>query len=203
MISVDGRKIGQVIRPFRVTRSAVAAVAPAPGRGRPRGKPAGPFTVRVDPFQRAAVLTPQVVGYFVDRMGTRGRPAVPPEVIDNVRAGRLDRALEAATGSGHALATAFMQGISLYSRGDFEAAAVKFREAFKIDSEFFAAAFYLGACYAANGRDRDASAAWQTSLVSETDAPFVYALLADSLLRQRGDRPGARGARRSRRALAR
>jgi VWFA-related protein len=185
VISVDGRKLGQVIRPFRITRSAVAAAAPAPGRGRARGTPAGPFTVRVDPFQRATVLTPQVVGFFVDRMSAGGKTPAPPDVIDDVRAGRLDRALEAARGSGHALATAFLQGISLYARGDFEAAAVKFRESFKLDSEFFAAAFYLGACYAANGRDRDASAAWQTSLVSETDAPFIYTLLADSLLRQR------------------
>ena len=62
---------------------------------------------------------------------------------------------------------------------------MKFRESLKIDSEFFSAAFYLGACYAAGGRDRDAAAAWQTSLVSETDVPIVYALLGDALLRQR------------------
>jgi VWFA-related protein len=185
VISVDGRKIGQVVRPFRVTRSTTAAAAPAAVRSRPRGPAAGPFSVRVDSFQRGTVLTPQVVGFFVDRMGTAGGAPVPAEVTDHARAGRLDRAVEAANAAGHALATAFLQGLTLYSRGDLEPAAVKFREAIKIDSEFFPAAFYLGACYAAGGRDRDASAAWQTSLISDTDAPFVYTLLADALLRQR------------------
>ena len=46
-----------------------------------------------------------------------------------------------------------------------------------------AAAFYLGACYAAGGRDREAAGAWQTSLISEADARIVYEVLADAWLR--------------------
>jgi predicted Zn-dependent protease len=110
---------------------------------------------------------------------------MPAAAIEHARGGKFDAALDAATLSGHPLATAFLQGMTLYARGELEAAAVKFREALRIDSEFFPAAFYLGACYAAGGRDREASAAWQTSLVTESEAPFVYPLLADALLRQR------------------
>jgi tetratricopeptide (TPR) repeat protein len=73
----------------------------------------------------------------------------------------------------------------LYSRGELEPAAAKFREALRLDSEFFPAAFYLGSCYAAGGRDRDAVGAWQLALVTETDAPFIYTLLGDALLRLR------------------
>jgi predicted Zn-dependent protease len=43
--------------------------------------------------------------------------------------------------------------------------------------------FYLGACYAAGGKDRDAAGAWQTSLATESDARIVYDVLADALLR--------------------
>jgi VWFA-related protein len=183
VISVDGRKVGQVGRPFRVSRSTSTAAAGGPAGTRTRPRAAAPFSVRVDPFQRATVLTPQVVGHFFDRVGAGNRAAVSPEAIEHARAGRFDRALDAT--AGHALATAFLEGLALYARGSLDPAMVKFREALRIDSEFFPAIFYLGACYAAAGRDRDASAAWHTTLVSEDDAPFVYFLLADALLRQR------------------
>ena len=78
----------------------------------------------------------------------------------------------------------------MYARGDFGPAADKFRQALKADSEFFPAAFYLGACYAASGRNRDAANAWKTSLVTERDAPFIYPLIADALVRSR-DAAGA------------
>lgn len=183
VISVGGRKIGQVTRPFRVLRSTSAAAAGSTAGRRARGM--GVFALRIDPFQRGAVLTPDVVNFFIDRMSGAGRDVPASDAIAHARAGRFDAAAGAAKGSGHALATAFLEGLTLYARGDLEAAAAKFRETLRIDSEFFPAAFYIGACYAAGGRDRDASAAWQTSLVSEGDAPFVYTLLADALLRQR------------------
>jgi thioredoxin-like negative regulator of GroEL len=43
--------------------------------------------------------------------------------------------------------------------------------------------FYLGSCYAAGGRDREAVGAWSTSLVTEADARIVYDVLVDALLR--------------------
>ena len=183
VVAIGGRKAAEVTRPFRVLRSAAApGGAPVRGAAVPRGET---LALRVDPFQRGVVLTPQIVGFFLDRVGASGGTPPPPDAVAHARAGRFDAALAAAQGPGHALAGAFLEGLALYARGDLEAAAVRFRDALRIDSEFFAAAFYLGACYAAGGRDRDASAAWQTSLVTESDAPFVYELLADALLRQR------------------
>ena len=49
--------------------------------------------------------------------------------------------------------------------------------------EFFAAAFYLGAAFAAAGRDRDAAGVWQMALGTETRPLFAYTLLADARLR--------------------
>ena len=83
------------------------------------------------------------------------------------------------------MSAAFLTGLALYSKGELEPAAARFREALRLDSEFFPAAFYLGSCYAAGGRDQEAVGAWQLALVTESDAPFIYTLLGDALLRLR------------------
>jgi VWFA-related protein len=192
IVSVDGRKVGQLTRPLRVGRTVSAAT-------RPNASPLGlrslttkttpiPFTSRIERFERGSVLAPQVVGFFLERMnfGERGGANAAP-AIDHARAGRFDEAVQ-ALGGGSANATVpatFLSGLALYSKGELEAAANKFREALRIDSEFFPAAFYLGSCYAAGGRDSEAVGAWQMSLVTESDAPFIFTLLGDALIRLR------------------
>jgi predicted Zn-dependent protease len=42
---------------------------------------------------------------------------------------------------------------------------------------------YLGACFAAGGKDQEAAGAWQTALIKEADVPAVHLLLIDALLR--------------------
>jgi hypothetical protein len=42
---------------------------------------------------------------------------------------------------------------------------------------------YLGACYAAGSKDKEAAAAWQTALLRERDTPAVAALAIDAWLR--------------------
>ena len=104
--------------------------------------------------------------------------------VEDVRAGRYAEATDILERSGSdQLATAFLTGIVLLSKGELDPAPNKFRDALKIDSEFYPAAFYLGACYAAGGRDREAAGAFQTSLIGESTAPFVYTMLGDTLLR--------------------
>ena len=83
------------------------------------------------------------------------------------------------------LAPVFFDGLARYSKGDLEGAAARFREALKLESDYFPAAFYLGACYAAGGKDRDAAGAWQMSLITESEAPFIYTLLGDAFVRLR------------------
>jgi len=188
VVSSDGRKIGQVTRPFRIGRM-VTPTKPAASVGlKPASsKPAPiPFHSRIERFERGSVLTPQVVGFFLERMnfGARGEPNAAP-VIEHARAGRFDEAVKALSGSRTSLPSAFLSGLALYAKGDLEPAAGKFRETLRLDSEFFPAAFYLGSCYAAGGRDQEAVGAWQLSLVTESDAPFIYTLLGDALLRLR------------------
>lgn len=188
VVSVNGRKVGQVARPFRVTRTATTLTAPGAGTVAMNTTAPIPFTSRIEAFDKSTVLTPQVVGFFLDRLSpaAAASAATVKPAMDSVRAGRFDEAMEALKTSGKdEVAAAFLSGVVLLNRGDLETAAAKFREALRLDSEFLPAAFYLGACYAAGGRDREAAGAWQTSLITEASAPFVYTLLADALLRLR------------------
>jgi tetratricopeptide (TPR) repeat protein len=188
VLSVGGRKVGQVVRPFRISRAARTLTAPGAGNAALAASAPIAFASRIDAFDKGAVLTPQVLGFFLDRLSATAassaatiRPAVA-----SVRAGRFDDAMTALERvPDDQLAAVFLKGLVLLHRGDLNAAATKFREALRLDSEFYSAAFYLGACYAAGGRDREAAGAWQTSLITESSAPFIFTLLGDALLRMR------------------
>jgi VWFA-related protein len=188
VISVSGRQVGQVIRPFRVSRAG-PVVAVRAGSTAPL-KPAAPIAVasRMDAFDKSAVLTPQVLSFFLERLSATAAAdaAALRPALDSARAGKLDDAVQALKGTGDdGLAAVFLKGLLSLSRSDLKGAEARFREALRMDSEFLPAAFYLGACLAAAGRDREAAGAWQTSLITESNAPFVYTLLGDALLRLR------------------
>jgi VWFA-related protein len=188
VVTTDGRKVGQVTRPFRVGRMVTAARTKpaAASRSVVSRSAAVPVASRTDRFDRASVLTPQVVGFFVERLNVGARGEANPEpVVEHARAGRFDEAVKALSTGASSVPVSFLSGLALYSKGELEPAAARFREALRLDSEFFPAAFYLGSCYAAGGRDQDAVGAWQLALVTESDAPFIFTLLGDALLRLR------------------
>jgi VWFA-related protein len=186
VISIKGQKAGQVARPFRIARAAATVAAPGATRSAGTSRPTIPFVSRIDEFSREAVLAPQVVSFFIDRMSANAGGALPAPAVEHARAGRFDAVADALKGAkSDQVGVAFLHGLAFYARGDLEAAAGRFREAIRLDSEFFPAVFYLGSCYAAGGRDREAVGAWKTSLVTESDAPFIYTLLGDAMLRLR------------------
>jgi tetratricopeptide (TPR) repeat protein len=114
----------------------------------------------------------------------RGGSPTPPAAVAAAREGKFDEASAAAKAGGNSpLAAVFFDGLARYSQGDLEGAAARFRETIKLESDFLPAAFYLGACYAAGGKDRDATGAWQMSLITEGEAPFIYTLLGDAFIR--------------------
>ena len=138
-------------------------------------------------------------GVRADRRALAGRPGVFRRPADGRRKGA--RACRRQRGSGRrprravrqALATLRIgvgpfvgrlpQGPRAAGKGELEPAASQFREALRIADDFLPAAFYLGACYAAGGRDSEAVGAWQIALITETDARIVYEVLVDALLR--------------------
>ena len=187
VVTVAGQRVGQVTRSFHIARSnaAAAPTSAATAVGLTTRAPI-PFTSRIDAFERSSVLTPQVVGFFVDRMNIGKDTALTPTAaISAARAGKFDEAIEVAKASSNKLAPVFFDGLDRYSKGDLDGAAGRFREALKLESDYFPAAFYLGACYAAGGKDRDAAGAWQMSLITESEAPFIYTLLGDAFVRLR------------------
>jgi VWFA-related protein len=184
VISVGGRTTGQVNRPFTVSKTRVARVTSPLGKA-PGSRPPIPFISRPEAFERSSVLSPEVVGFFMERMNFGpGGAAGAAAAVDHARAGRFEDAIAAlSSAENQQLATLFLTGLSLYAKGQLEEARLKFGDSLRLNSEFFPAAFYLGSVYAAVGRDDQAVGAWQTSLVTESDAPFIYTLLADGFIR--------------------
>ena len=98
------------------------------------------------------MLRSPVLGFFLDQLkGTKVAASITPAVED-VRGGKFEEAASILDKSGDdQLAAAFLKGLVLLSKGELDPAANKFRDALRIDSEFYPATFYLGACYAAGG----------------------------------------------------
>jgi len=179
----DGdKRMGRVSRAFRLDLPTPSALA---------GGPRAAFSVAdsgglVRAFGRQDALTPDALQFFLTRL--QKADEAPSEQLSaaaaSVRGGRFDEAIAALAGAGSdRLSVPFLKGLALYGKGELGPAAEQFREALRVDSEFLPAAFYLGACYAAGGRDREAAGAWQTSLVTESEARIVFDVLADALLR--------------------
>jgi VWFA-related protein len=193
-VSSNGGVLGEVRRPFAVLEGMHAAAAePVSVPDVHAARPAAPrLTARgtLPPFTLDRVLDGKVLAAFLD--GIAARPdAASPAIRDllvrsrSVPLGELEvpDALAAAAPAG-----AFLKGVSLLAQKKLEPAATAFRSAMNLSADFYPAMVYLGACYAAGGRDKEAAGVWRTALIKEGDMVAVHVLLADALLRQdRGD----------------
>jgi len=142
----------------------------------------------VKAFSREAVLGRDTLEYFLDRL----RNASPEEATDpsvSMAAGaildaRYDRAISSLVPADpKLLSTAFLKGLALFGKGEIVAASNEFRASIDAAPDFLPAVFYLGACYAAGRQDQEAAGAWQTALITESDARIIYDVLGDALLR--------------------
>lgn len=197
-----GRHVAQALLPLGlvppgeyVARAVVAAGDTTSVQMRPfrlaRAVPAGPvfkidLSTRVGRFQREHVLTPALLAPAVAR--ARELTETPPSeavarVADEVAAGRLEALDLSVLGGDASLTSVFLRGLAQYRAGKFEDAAKEFRASVRQSSDFLPGIFYLGACYAAGGRGREAVGAWQTSLVGDDSSPDVFQLLIDGFLR--------------------
>jgi VWFA-related protein len=173
------RKIGELARPFQIVRSAGPAAAVAMSAAVVAMPPAiSSMLTAPAAFRRDAVLRPEVIASFMDALD-KGRPALK-NTTKQVRGGRFDGAARQAFDAGDQLAAAFLRGLELFAKGDFNPAATQFTAALRIDPQFAPASFYLGACYAVGGRDREAMTAWRTALLAAEKTPVQYAALADA-----------------------
>lgn len=190
-VSIGGKELTRVFAPFTLGRAA-AAGAGAASRGPSSSSAAGAAPAppssaagfRPEDVLDAAVLTP-----FLDELAARASDRMRP-AIDQAKAGRFVEAAQAVTvNDPDDPVRPFLQGLSLLSRKQLQPASEAFRETLRAAPDFFVGAFYIGACYAAGGRDPQAINAWQTSLVGLDHYPVVYRMMAEAMARVgQGDR---------------
>lgn len=188
-VSDGTRQLGRRIEPLRID-----AAAPALGNGVSDADPIPRVRFDVDAtsnvvksFARTDVLSPDALKFFAGRLAAAEKAPAPAGVeaaAAAVRGGQFDEALATLAGAASdRLSVVFLRGLALLGKGELEPAAKQFRDALRIADDFLPAAFYLGACYAAGGRDSEAVGAWQMALITETGARIVSEVLVDALLR--------------------
>jgi VWFA-related protein len=177
-IARDGKAVGVLARPFVFEHEgggapvagsvAVAAAAVS-------------FASSLPKFDSAAVLKPEMLGPMLDMVEKRS--ATLKDAITEARAGRYGPAALEAFSAGDQTAAAFLRGIDLYTKGQIDQAATQFQVSAGPRREFFPSAFYLGALFAAAGRDQDAAGVWQIALGTDPRPAVVYMMVADARLR--------------------
>ncbi len=197
VVTREDERLAHLSRPFLVTRPLAPGASPAPGRASASADAsaspdammpaaATPSVVRellgeTLAFKSDDLLTAEVVGFFMDQID-KGRPALKA-VTSEVRAGNLTGAGRRAFLTGDQMAAAFLQGLDLFSQSKWNQAATQFSVALSSAPDFAPAAFYLGACYAVGGRDREAADHWRRALLAPETAPIEHGALADALFR--------------------
>jgi VWFA-related protein len=145
----------------------------------------------VPQFAVSRVLEPRVLGAFLDRVAVRpeaSAPAIQQLLVQARATGAHELVVPDALRPQAPATAAFLRGLSLLAGQKLDDAANEFRDALRASPDFYPALVYLGACYAAGGKDREAAGAWQTALIRLDDSVDVHVLLAEALLRQgRGD----------------
>jgi VWFA-related protein len=160
---------GVLVRPFIVDGSA-------------RGAQPIPFLQgNVAKFDPKVPMRRDLLDAMLDSVAKSSPDLKSP--LTEARAGRYSAAALEALTSGNQTAAAFFKGLDWYSKGQLNEAATQLQLAAGPRREFFPAAFYLGATFAAAGRDRDAAGIWQLALGKEPRPAIYYILLADARLR--------------------
>ncbi|HEU4691843.1 MAG TPA: tetratricopeptide repeat protein, partial [Vicinamibacterales bacterium] len=176
-IARDGKAVGVLSRPFVFEH--VGSAAPAGSVA--VAAAAVSFASSLPKFDSAAMLKPEVLGTMLD-MVERRSPDLK-EAVASARAGRYGPAALEAFSAGDQTAAAFLRGIDFYAKGQVDQAATQLGISAGPRREFFPAAFYLGALFAAAGRDQDAAGVWQLALGTEQRPAAVYMMAADARLR--------------------
>lgn len=174
-VLADGGAVASLFTPFRLDRT------PGPAGTSGRAGLSAPAASTV--FLRSDVLDPMVLGPFLEEVA-RLSPASSRPALDLARSGRIDEAVRLlGPGDSGDPALPFLRGLALFEKGDLQPASNEFRAAIVEAPELLVGAFFLGACYAAGGKDTQAIGAWQTSLAALGRYPAVHRFLGDALMR--------------------
>ena len=176
-ITREGKAVGVLVRPFVLERAAGSrTVAPAAVTAA-----AVSFASSLPKFDPADTMKSDLLGPLLDMVEKRS--ATLKDSMVEARAGRYGPAALEALTAGDQTVASFLRGVDLYAKGQLDQAATQLQLAAGPRRDFFPAAFYLGACFAAVGRDRDAAGVWQIALGTEVRPAAVYTMVADARLR--------------------
>lgn len=191
MVSAGGKTVGKLTRPFLVAPGSRAA-APEPASAGAAPAAAAPaaalletsgMLIRVTPsaFNRADVLKPEMLRAVFDAMDKTHPTA--KGALARARSGQLDGTALMALDAGDQAAGSILRGLEFLSKGQLDPAATQFGVALRSPVDSSIASFYLGACFAAVGRDKEAVAAWERARAAQLQMPNLQIVLADGWLR--------------------
>ena len=196
--------VGKLTRPFQITARAATSAArggaanPAPeASGDPRtARPEAAATnaggtraamtgvvvaVRPAVFKKDDVLTPDMLRAVLEVVD-RNHPSAKAATA-RARSGKIEGTAMMALDAGDQNAGAILRGIELFMKGDLNTAANQFGVALRNAPDAPVASFFLGACYAAAGRDKEAVAAWERARAAQLELPVLQLVIADAWLR--------------------
>ena len=205
VISASDKVVGKLTRPFTITPRAPtpagvstggtgagaagdagggagAAGAPSATRG-PASANATGILIEVSPasFKREDVLTPEMLRAVFDVID-KNHPAAKPATA-RARSGKFEGTALMALDAGDQAAGSLLRGLELLMKGQLDPAANQFGVALRNAPDVPLASFYLGVCYAAAGRDKEAVAAWERARAAQLTLPAMQLVLADGWLR--------------------
>ncbi len=201
IVSRGDKSVGKLTRPFDITpRMAATAATGATGATGAMGGTGGTGTtsaagattagaamtgvvvaVRPMVFRKEQVLTPDMLRATFDAIA-KNHPAAKA-AIARARGGKIEGTAMMALDAGDQNAGSMLRGIELLMKGDLNGSANQFNVALRNPADAPMAWFYLGACYAAAGRDKEAVAAWERARSAQVQLPALPLVIADAWLR--------------------
>ena len=161
---------------------ATGAAAAATNVGATRAEMTGVVVaVRPAVFKKEDVLTPEMLR-VVYEMFDKNHPAAKAATA-RARAGKIQGTALMALEAGDQAAGSLLRGIELLMKGDLNPAANQFGVALRNAPDAPIASFFLGACYAAAGRDKEAVSSWERARAAKLDLPVLQLVIADAWLR--------------------
>ena len=184
------KTVGKLTRPFEVLGTGLSTAAPPDSPGakvdatgersavRDTGLQVG---VKLSAFKKEDALTGDTLRATFDVID-KNHPAVKAATA-RARTGKIEGTAMLALDAGEQSAGSILRGIELLQKGQLDPAANQFNVALRTPADAPLASFFLGVCYAAVGRDKEAVAAWERARAAQLSVPSLHSLLASGLLR--------------------
>ena len=203
MFSKGDKNIGKLTRPFNITARVATGATGATGAmgatgaaGAPGATDAAAATklgasraamtgvvvaVRPTVFKTEHVLTPETLRAVYEVLD-KNHPAAKAATA-RARSGKIQGTALMALEAGDQGAGSVLRGIELLMKGDLNPAANQFGVALRNAPDAPIASFFLGACYAAAGRDKEAVSSWERARSAKLQLPGLQLVIADAWLR--------------------